>query len=118
MTTSANLYLFPQVAAAIRAAAAESGSDPSRLLKALTDEMKAAGGRGLSAEDVAGAVEFERLLGSKEAAETALRKLDPKQRKLLEQVSKENANGETIVKISLALKRLELDTKGLVNFTD
>ena len=69
-------------------------------MRVLADEMRNAAaasreGRGglLSAEDVAGAVQFEKLLGSKEAAETALKKLDPKQRKLLEQVSKENANG-------------------------
>ncbi len=77
---------------ALALAAGEGGPDDvGTVLRQMEEELKAAvaaGGGDISAADVAGALQFEKVLGASRAADIAMRKLPPKQRKLLEQLIK------------------------------
>ncbi len=80
--------------------AGPEGSGLDAVLKQMEEELRAAvegggdGGAPLSAADVAGALQFDKVLGASRAAEIAMRKLPPKQKKLLEQLIKGEAKDD------------------------
>jgi predicted secreted protein len=98
-----------KIARAVGEAAAAAGVSLDHALKLAEIELRSAvagsGSGRLSASDVSSALAFEKVLGSSELAEEALRKLQPKQRKLLHELIKaarDEAEGGKIKKITVS----------------